>query len=216
MKKKVHVIIIFLLLSSVQGFTQHRMEWNLGILANWHGEMNVFNQKNMLDPLEFTTGASLELKLDLNRNLVQLGLGSSTWFKESDEVYTRLNSLFGNAYFGRYFPIGNESGFGLLVGYKHLVMGVNGYSKNIEPGFNDLTIENSSGMISLQNAAHCLSLRVDTRLYGDSYFSIAYNYALNKDQWRMVAGKIQNSPTEQFSMLTASFLYSISAKTLNF
>lgn len=207
--KKSFLILLTLFAFANSNFAQNSVDWRLGTLFSNYNKLNLFSSNHHLSALTAAFGADFDLTVNVDKNMVQVGgaIGFNT--KNKELILTNLNSFNGNFLLGRHVPINDGYSANFLVGYSCQSIQITGYLKHNQD-FNSLNVNNSSGILQLQNMAHCISLKVENEFLDDNFIlAVSYNYSLTNNKWKPLNGTLLNAPSDNLSNFVISLKYSI-------
>jgi hypothetical protein len=209
--KKTALLLFTILLFAQTGNSQNTsLSWRLGTPnMTIYDKLNVFTATNQLNAMNATFGTGVDLNVNYKKFLFQGGLNLGYNTATKGQILTSLKSFSGDLLFGREIPIVGKSSISLLLGYSCQSLRVDGYDK-MERNFSTLTVSNSTGMLQLQNLAHCIAFKLETNFMEDQYIlAVGYNHSLTNNPWAPENGTLMNAPKDNLSNWTISFKYSI-------
>lgn len=209
--KKTALLLFTILIFSQTGNSQNTsLSWRLGTPnMTIYDKLNVFTSSNQLNAMNATFGTGVDFNVNYKKFLFQSGLGLGVSSESKGDISTTLNSFSGDLLVGREIPIVDKIGISLLIGYSFQGIQVMGYDKT-ERNFSTLTVSNSTGMLHLQNRAHCIAFKLETNFAEDQYvLAVGYNHSLTNNPWAPVNGTLMNAPKDYMSNWTISFKYAI-------
>lgn len=209
--KKTALLLFTILFFAQTGNSQNTsLSWRLGTPnMTMYDKLNVFTATNQLNALNTTIGTGVDLNVNYKKFLFQSGLNLGYNSNSKGDISTALNSFSGDLFIGREIPFIDKFGLNLLLGYSFQGIQVMGYDKT-ERNFSTLTVSNSTGMLQLQNLAHCIAFKLETNFMEDQYIlAVGYNHSLTNNPWAPVYGTLMNAPKDYLSNWTISFKYAI-------
>ncbi len=211
MKKGIFVLLTLILLLNI-GFSQTIMSWRLGPMFENFNNLKVYTANNQFHSLNSLAGTDLDLNVVVGKIIGQAGVKMGFNTKSKDQILTNLNSFSGNLFFGKAVVLNDNYTANFLLGYTCQTLQISGYKKE-EQDFATLTINNSKGVLQLQNMAHCVSVKVENNFIDNRFIlAVSYNYGLTNNKWKQLYGNLANAPSDKLTSFEVSLKYSILSK----